>query len=163
MKAARPFGTLEVIDVPPDTRADDMHTIEYVRTMAGFVVWEPTAKRNVGRIVAFGWNTSGDVEEMRAANPNVVMLDELPEGLDFPTHYVLTDSKQVLPRLPSPVTLDGVTLKGMTGGSQVVIDNVVYDHASGTQLKLKFDQPGTYRVIVRSPVHLDKEFTVKWP
>lgn len=79
---------------------------------------------------------------------------------DPDTHYV----KQgvLTPRPQNPAVLDGGTLSGLPVPSTINIGGVDYP-CDEPVAELAFDQPGTYRIVVRAWPYLNKEFTVENP
>lgn len=74
------------------------------------------------------------------------------------THYV--NSGVTVERPSSPAILTGMVLSQLPNPSTVIINGISYTVTEGTA-ELEFDYPGTYKVLVESWPHLNKEFIIE--
>jgi hypothetical protein len=81
-------------------------------------------------------------------------------AVDGDIHYVRDG--QIVPRLESPVMLQGLVLSRLPAPCVILINDRLYETTSET-VELEFDQPGSYRVSVQAWPYLDKEFTIENP
>lgn len=119
-----------------------------------FVKWEPTAVPNVGRVIKYGMMEKKFIVE----DENFLMVDEAVMSGDC---YVDLASGEVNPKGPSTATLTGSKIGKLPAGATVTFEGSTVT-ADGATVQLEFDQPGTYRVVVRSPTQLDQMFDVVW-
>lgn len=80
------------------------------------------------------------------------------------THYVDRAAGAVREKAPSPVTREGLTLRGLPVPSKIAIAippemPTVYAWDAPV-LDLEFEHPGTYAVTVRAPAYCEAVFTV---
>jgi hypothetical protein len=145
-----------------DPEGDDIHAVEYIRTILAWVRYRETNVHGVGEVIAYGTMASGVIEELKASGDKLIVVDREPanEARDV---YVDIGSEALKPRAPSSAILDGLVLRSLPPGAAIRIDmDAVYEVESDT-VELEFDMPGTYRVEVRAPMHHPVVYEVRWP
>jgi hypothetical protein len=100
------------------------------------------------------YKPSGEIVEWHTG-PEELMSWERKQGLTLGvaeagsvsiTSYVLND--ELAERPVMPVTIVGLSLKGVRKGAKVIIEDVSYDVTDAGDIELEFAHPGTYEVRV---------------
>lgn len=105
-------------------------------------------------------NVSGPFQFVIA--PTLAAWDGYHYEGEYDNTYYYHDGEPIK-RPESPVSLEGLTLKGVPAKSTVVIDSDIYEVDTAQDVTLSFNQGGTYVVRVIPPFpYLDKEFTIDY-
>lgn len=66
-------------------------------------------------------------------------------------------------RRECPVTVEGLTLRGVRPGSLITIEGKQYECTEGGDVELSFQYPGTYEITVTRWPYLDGRYTIENP
>ena len=93
--------------------------------------------------------------------PGCVYLDSDVDTSDV-RRYVDLDTRTVIDRPAQRLTLDGMALKGVRAGAELVLEEVVYE-CDGSDIELEFSHPGTYTITVKDWPYLDWSAEIENP
>lgn len=153
-RRARELEWLDANDRTSDgIRKDHFRTVE-------FVSYDPVT----GEIHSAGYNSVADLRHEAQQFGTIFLAKRGRLGLD----YVDVPTLEVMPRLPCPASIDGLTIKKLPVPCLVTVTDeagLSSEHRCEGVIgaELEFEDPGTYSVLIQSVKYLDGTYRVVVP